>query len=152
MLSVHMPDKTIAQKSADFGETTAESLLASVDVTDATAEAWRSEDIVGQLFCIYSGDCLELPADLNQLILEGLRNDAKIVQGAADAWLDACDHWLADLPKGKVIVVDLLTGDYVSASTRLLALVAFKKQFGQGKTVGWLHEVGGGAVLGGGVA
>ena len=160
MLCVRMPNKTLERNSEDLDE------------VPVLADHWRSEDVIGQLSRIYNNrfldlsvhidwnerghsvrsDSLEMPADLKQFILLVLRNDAKTVEGAADAWLRAFDLWLTSLPTGKVVVVDLLTGDFVTAWSRIEALDAFEKEFGSGRTVGWLHEIGGGAVLGGGLA
>jgi hypothetical protein len=54
-------------------------------------------------------------------------------------------------PKGTVFAIDLVTGGYEKATTRIDGILAFEKRFGRGVTVGWLHEVGGRIYLGGGL-
>ena len=55
------------------------------------------------------------------------------------------------MPPGTVIVIDLATGDYITAPSRLQALDAFEARIGSGTTIGWLHQIGGGIVVGGGL-
>jgi hypothetical protein len=58
---------------------------------------------------------------------------------------------LSNLAIGTVIVMDLVSGEHIVATTRLGGVQAFKQHFGIGQTVGWLHEIGGGIVVGGGI-
>jgi hypothetical protein len=74
-------------------------------------------------------------ADRVELLLSGLRQQP----------------FYSGLQTGTVVVIDLLTGEHVLASSRLGGLGAFEKTFGVNETVGWLHEIGGGIVVGGGI-
>jgi hypothetical protein len=85
-------------------------------------------------------------------LLRKLRDDQSLVSQRASILLDALAPQIAALGPGSVIVIDLVRGDFVTAGSRLAALDAFDAKFGAGSTMGWLHQVGGGIVLGGGVA
>ena len=84
-------------------------------------------------------------------ILKYLDDPAK-VDALVNCWLRTFKVWLDTLPSGSAIVFDLRTGRFVAAATRLAALDAFGARYGQHEAVGWLHEVGGKFVLGGGLA
>jgi hypothetical protein len=65
------------------------------------------------------------------------------------AWLEEIEPQLTKLPKGTFIVINCETGEYVVGKRISEACDAFEKRFG--KTVGWMHEIGGGFFVGGGI-
>jgi hypothetical protein len=81
-----------------------------------------------------------------------LRSDPDYVTKRAQAVLADLQSAIAGLAPGTVVVVDLVTGAFVTAPSRIEGLDAFEQRFGDGQTMGWLHQVGGGVVLGGGLA
>ena len=93
-------------------------------------------------------------ADASQLAdwCKSLDGDPVLVERLVDRWLETFERLLVGLPAGTAVVIDLLTGHYVVAPTRLAALDAFEARFGRNGTVAWLHEVGRGIVMRGGLA
>lgn len=81
-----------------------------------------------------------------------LDRDPAQVERLANCWLTTFERLLAGLPSGTAVVINLLTGRFVVASSRLAALDAFEARFGRHTTVAWLHEVGRGIVMRGGLA
>ena len=65
------------------------------------------------------------------------------------AWVEEFEPELAKLPKGTVVAINCVTGEYVTGKGLSEASDAFEKRFG--KTVGWIHEIGGGFFVGGGI-
>ena len=66
------------------------------------------------------------------------------------AWLERLQPQLEHLPKGTVVVVNCATGEYVTAESRISGIDKFQDRFGN--VAGWLHEIGGGIFIGGGIA
>jgi hypothetical protein len=64
------------------------------------------------------------------------------------AWVEEFKSDLSKLPKGTVVAINCVTGEYVTGPGLSEASDTFEKRFG--KTVGWLHEIGGGFLVGGG--
>lgn len=89
--------------------------------------------------------------DFASQLLKRLRCDLELVQWLSEQWLHRHSEPIGSLDVGTAVVIDLMTGKYVIASTRMDALDAFEARFGIGQTVGWLHQVGGGIKLGGGL-
>jgi hypothetical protein len=65
-------------------------------------------------------------------------------------WLEQIKPELATLPNGTIVVVNCETGEYVTGKGMSEACSTFESRFG--KTVGWIHEIGGGFFVGGGIA
>ena len=65
------------------------------------------------------------------------------------AWVEEFEPELVKLPKGTVVAINCVTGEYVTGTGLSEASDAFEKRFG--KTVGWIHEIGGGFFVGGGI-
>lgn len=153
-----MTDKHQANALQQLGPES--SLEAQSDAIDAGLQ--DADSIVEQLSQIYAqrlraGQGLTWRPDpmfpqAARPLLDGLRGDNSIVDRATDSWLIIHKARLDTLPKGMVVAINLLTGDFVPASTRVAAIDAFETKFGTNKTIGRLHEVGGGIVLGGGIA
>jgi hypothetical protein len=66
------------------------------------------------------------------------------------AWLEKLEPELEMLPKGTVVVINCATGEYITAESRLAGLNKFQDRFGD--VSGYLHEIGGGLFIGGGLA
>jgi len=66
------------------------------------------------------------------------------------AWVEKFEPELSKLPVGTVVAINCVTGEYVTGKGLSEASDAFESRFG--KTVGWIHEVGGGFFVGGGIA
>ena len=66
-----------------------------------------------------------------------------------EAWLEKLAPELERLPKGTVLVINCATGEYVTAETHMDALNQFQRRYG--KVRSWMHEIGGGFFIGGGI-
>jgi hypothetical protein len=84
-------------------------------------------------------------------VLHRLRIDDAFVDTVANYWMAEHRAEISRLAKGVVVVIDLVSGRYLTATSRLAGLHAFEAEFGRNQTIGWLHEVGGGIVIGGGL-
>jgi hypothetical protein len=86
--------------------------------------------------------------DLEEL-RETLRTRTEQAQDQGEVWVDKLRPEFEALPKGTVVAINCATGEYVLGQTRLEAADAFERRFGH--ALGWVHEVGGGVFLGGGI-
>ena len=84
-------------------------------------------------------------------ILKQLRHDDAFVERVANYWLEEHRAEISRLAKGGVVVIDLISGRLITATSRLAGLHAFEAEFGRNQTIGWLHEVGCEIVIGGGL-
>jgi hypothetical protein len=84
-----------------------------------------------------------------QGLRERLRAAGEIARDKGEAWLERLEPEFSTLPQGTVVVINCMTGEYVTGATRLAALRQFQQQFGQ--TAGLMHEIGGGIFVGGGI-
>jgi hypothetical protein len=91
------------------------------------------------------------PSQSRHELLLRLRSDEEFRADRVEQLLNSLRQqpFFAGLQTGSVVVIDLLTGAHVLASSRLAGLGAFEEAFGVNETVGWLHEIGGGIVVGG---
>jgi hypothetical protein len=65
-------------------------------------------------------------------------------------WLEKKQAEIAALAKGTVVVIDIVTGDYVTGKTWLEAHPAFTQRFGS-SALGFTHHVGERTFVGGGI-
>jgi uncharacterized membrane-anchored protein len=65
-------------------------------------------------------------------------------------WLAKKQAEIDALAKGTVVVIDIVTGDYVTAKTWLEAHPAFTQRFGS-SALGFTHHVGERTFVGGGI-
>jgi hypothetical protein len=72
------------------------------------------------------------------------------VSEAGDRWLRHLEPELAGLAETTVVVINVETGEYVTAATRLGGLDRFEARFGK-STPGFMHEIGRPVFIGGGV-
>jgi hypothetical protein len=56
-------------------------------------------------------------------------------------WLERLEPELSKLPRGTFVVINCITGEYVTGGTMVEATDAFEQRFE--KTIGWVHEIGG---------
>jgi hypothetical protein len=82
--------------------------------------------------------------------LAHMRAAAATSRQQGEAWLDKLASQLEQLPKGTVVVINCATGEYITSDTRIDALHRFQQRFGNAP--GWMHEIGGGIFVGGGIA
>ncbi len=82
--------------------------------------------------------------------LARMREAAEISGRQGEAWLEKLKPELDHLPNGTVVVINCATGEYITGETRLDALHKFQGRFGN--VAGWMHEIGGGIFVGGGIA
>jgi hypothetical protein len=68
---------------------------------------------------------------------------------AGPRWIEGMGPELAKLPKGTVVAINCETGEYVIGKGISEASDAFEKRFG--RATGWMHEIGGGFFVGGGI-
>jgi len=78
-----------------------------------------------------------------------LRAVTEFAARTGPAWVEEIEPELAKLPKGTVVAINCETGEYVTGNGISEAGDAFEKRFG--KTAGWMHEIGGGFFVGGGI-
>jgi hypothetical protein len=86
--------------------------------------------------------------DLQEL-RERLRAASELAGDKGEAWLERLEPEFSTLPRGTVVIINCMTGEYVTGTTRLAALREFQERFGQ--AAGLMHEVGGGIFVGGGI-
>jgi len=79
-----------------------------------------------------------------------LRAVTEFAGKAGPALLEKLLPELSKLPTGTVVAINCVTGEYVTGKELSEASDAFESRFG--KTVGWIHEIGGGFFIGGGIA
>jgi hypothetical protein len=65
------------------------------------------------------------------------------------AWVEEFKSEFSKLPTGTVVAINCVTGEYVTGTGLSEASEAFERRFG--KSVGWIHEIGGGFFVGGGL-
>jgi len=82
--------------------------------------------------------------------LARMREAAEISGRQGEAWLEKLKPEPDHLPNGTVVVINCATGEYITGETRLDALHKFQGRFGN--VAGWMHEIGGGIFVGGGIA
>ncbi len=82
--------------------------------------------------------------------LARMREAAEISGRQGEAWLEKPKPELDHMPNGTVVVINCATGEYITGETRLDALHKFQGRFGN--VAGWMHEIGGGIFVGGGIA
>jgi hypothetical protein len=66
-----------------------------------------------------------------------------------EAWVKRLEGEFAPLPNGTHVIINCRTGKYVHALTLHEAIDEFERQFG--REIGYLHRVGGGYFVGGGI-
>jgi hypothetical protein len=81
--------------------------------------------------------------------LAHLREEAELAGQQGEAWLEKLAPELERMPRGTVLVINCATGEYVTASTHIDALHQFQRKFGNVRS--WMHEIGGGFFIGGGI-
>jgi hypothetical protein len=81
--------------------------------------------------------------------LARLRQEADLAGQQGEAWLEKLAPELVSLPRGTVLVINCATGEYVTAPSHIDALHQFQKRFGNVRS--WMHEIGGGFFVGGGI-
>jgi hypothetical protein len=77
-----------------------------------------------------------------------IKAQTEFAQKHGATWLRRLDGEFADLPKGTIVIINCRTGEYVLGSTRPGAADEFERRFG--KEIGFVHEIGGGIVVGAG--
>lgn len=69
---------------------------------------------------------------------------------AGDDWLQRLEPVLAQLKETTVVAINVESGEYITAPTRLDALDRFEERFGK-SAVGFMHEIGRPVFIGGGI-
>jgi hypothetical protein len=74
----------------------------------------------------------------------------EIAEKYGDAWVKRLEPELARLPKGTFVVINCRTGEYVTGSNLVETTNEYERRFDG--DVGYLHQIGGGFFVGGGIA
>ena len=84
---------------------------------------------------------------------EQRRSSARVefIGQEGDYWLKKHAAEFAALPAGTAVVINIVNGEYVTATTRLAAMDKFDQKFGTDTTFGFVHEIGRPVFVGGGV-
>jgi hypothetical protein len=69
---------------------------------------------------------------------------------AGNRWLQHWEQEIATLAETTVIAINVESGEYITAPTRLDAMDRFEERFGK-TTVGFMHEIGRPVFVGGGI-
>jgi hypothetical protein len=77
-------------------------------------------------------------------------SEVDAISDAGDRWLARLEPELSQLTETTVVVINIETGEYVIAATRLGGLDRFEERFGK-STPGFMHEIGRPVFIGGGV-
>lgn len=78
------------------------------------------------------------------------RSRIEAIGAAGKRWIAAKANELAKLPQGTVVLIDIETGDYVTARTYIAAQDEFDRRFGPDRTA-YEHQIGRSIFLGGGL-
>ena len=78
-----------------------------------------------------------------------MRADGEFAQDHGEPWVKRLEAEFARLPNGTIVVIDCRTGEYVIGPTVLKAADEFERRFG--KEIGYVHRIGGGFFVGGGI-
>jgi hypothetical protein len=73
-----------------------------------------------------------------------------LISDSGEIWLKRLEPELAQLAETTVVVINVETGEYVVAATRLGGLDRFEERFGK-SAPGFMHEIGRPVFIGGGV-
>jgi hypothetical protein len=84
-----------------------------------------------------------------EALRERLRTTGALAREKGEAWVEKLEPELEALPKGTIVAINCATGEYVLGQTHLEVADAFERRFG--RTVGWVHQIGGGVFVGGGI-
>ena len=82
---------------------------------------------------------------------EQRRKRAQFAQEQGEYWQQVHAEQLALLPDGTAVVINVVTGDFVTGSDWLVARTAFEQRFGKGATISWSFVVGRPYFVGGGL-
>jgi hypothetical protein len=66
-----------------------------------------------------------------------------------EAWLKELESELEKLPSGTILVINCESGEYVTGETHIDAIHRFQREYQNAR--GWMHEIGGGFFIGGGI-
>jgi hypothetical protein len=69
---------------------------------------------------------------------------------AGNDWLQRLEPVLTQLKETTVVAINLESGEYITAPTRLDALDRFEERFGK-FAIGFMHEIGRPVFIGGGI-
>jgi hypothetical protein len=82
---------------------------------------------------------------------EHLAARAEMLGEEADRWKKHHAEELAKIPVGVTVIINLVTGEYVTGPTWHAARDAFEQRFGKGKTFSHSYTVGRPIFVGGGL-
>ena len=74
----------------------------------------------------------------------------KEVGAAGERWIARKSAELAGLPIGTVVIIDVETGEYVTAATAIDAMDEYDRRIGR-EMAGFIHQIGQVTFLGGGL-
>ena len=82
---------------------------------------------------------------------EHLKARASFIGEEGERWRRHHADALSKLPEGTTVIINVVTGDYVTGSDWHAARDAFEQRFGVGKTLSWSYTVGRPLFVGGGI-
>jgi hypothetical protein len=88
---------------------------------------------------------------MDQAEIEMTRSETEFAVNQGKRWRAMKSAELAGLPDGKVVMFNVINGEYVLADDRLEALDKFHQKYGRGVTLGYSFEVGRPTFVGGGI-
>jgi hypothetical protein len=87
---------------------------------------------------------------LTELDLEQARARSKFAAEQGKIWVSRKQSEFSELPKGTVVIIDIVTGAYVTGKTYLEASPSFGQRFGR-SALGFVHRIGEHTFIGGGL-
>jgi hypothetical protein len=82
--------------------------------------------------------------------LEQARARSEFSASQGQIWVSRKRAELDALPKGTVVIIDIVTGGYVTGATYLNATPLFSERFGT-SALGFVHRIGQRTFIGGGI-
>ena len=76
---------------------------------------------------------------------------AEFAQKQGEYWTKVHADAFAQLPAGTMIIINVITGEYITGSDRCATRDVYDQRFGKGKTISWSFEKDRPIVVGGGL-
>ena len=82
---------------------------------------------------------------------EQQRERSRFAEQQGTYWTEMHGEAFAKLAKGTTVIIDVVTGEYVTGPSWFEALETYEQKFGKGRTISWSFEVGRPIFVGGGL-
>jgi hypothetical protein len=81
-----------------------------------------------------------------------IRHDrAEFAERQGEHWKNVHAEAFSKLPVGTTVIIDVVSGEYVTGQEWFKTLAAYEQKFGRGRTISWTFEIGRPLFVGGGL-